>query len=112
MSHALVQALKNSPGATSSELQPEEKQELEKYWAKLHPKEQAQKMWEQGGGLAVAMQIWEELSNVMEIDKSGQQIFDQKAKEGMNKILYAAVQRTVGKLMVDGRSRGKRAVTR
>ena len=64
-------------------------------------------MWEQGGGLAVAMQIWEELSNVMEIDKSGQQIFDQKAKEGMNKILYAAVQRTVGKLMVDAQKPGK-----
>ena len=107
MSHGLVQALRNSPGATDSELQPEEKQELEKYWAKIHPKEQAQKMWEQGGGLAVAMQVWEELSNVMEIDKSGQAIFDQKAKEGMNKILYAAVQRTVGKLMVDAQKPGK-----
>ena len=53
------------------------------------------------------MQVWEELSNVMEIDKSGQQIFDQKAKEGMNKILYAAVQRTVGKLMVDAQKPGK-----
>jgi hypothetical protein len=107
MSHGLVKALRDAPGAATSELQPEEKQELEKYWGKLHPKEQAQKMWEQGGGLAVAMQVWEELSHIMEIDKSGQAIFDQKAKEGMNKILYAAVQRTVGKLMVDAQKPGK-----
>ena len=71
------------------------------------PQRASAKMWEQGGGLAVAMQVWEELSNVMEIDKSGQAIFDQKAREGMNKILYAAVQRTVGKLMVDAQKPGK-----
>ncbi|MGZ3387961.1 MAG: hypothetical protein ACXVCF_00005, partial [Isosphaeraceae bacterium] len=107
MSHGLVKALRNAPGATSSELTAEEKQELELYWGKLHPKEQAKKMWEQGGGLAVASQVWDELSNIMAIDKSGQAIFDQKAKEGMNKILYAAVQRTVGKLMVDAQKPGK-----
>jgi len=107
ISHGLVQALKKAAGAVPSELTPEEKQELDKYWAKLHPKEQAKKMWEQAGTTGVIMQMWDEISNLMEIDKSGQQIFDQKAKEGMNKILHAAVQRTVGKLMVDAQKPGK-----
>ena len=105
--HGLLQALKNASGAVPSQLTAEEKQEMDKYWAKLHPKEQAKKMWEQAGSTGVIMQMFDELSNIMEIGKQGQQIFDQHAQEGINKIRDAAVRRAVGKLMVNAQRPGK-----